>query len=431
MLSYYGGWYAFLTFFTVILYIIWTINITEHQRKVRKIMNQKDAEASGKALDCLLNFETVKYFTAEDDVTKRYNNALNNYFNFSEQSQFIMSILSTGQAILTGGCLGIVLYSASQQIIQGSLTIGDLVAIHSFVLQMWSPLSKLGKSYRSLSRVNAETEQLFSLLNEPIEIKDHPSASLLKVDEGTIEFQNVSFSYIKDKIEREYILDNISFAIKGGQTLAIVGESGSGKSTIFRLLCRLYDIDSGHIYIDGQDISKVTQKSLRRAIGVVPQDTILFQESIRYNIEIGAIDNITTFEMVQQAAKEAHIDEFIMNCPGGYDCIVGQRGLRLSGGERQRISIARTILKNPPILILDEATSALDSKTEKEIQKSLFQISKGRTTIIIAHRLSTIIHADQIIVLKGGKIVEKGTHKELLEFNGEYSAMWKAQLEKS
>jgi len=387
----------------------------------------------------LLNFETVKYFNVQERELAQYDHALNEYLKCTKRAQLITSCLNAGQAILISACLGFSMYFAFREVLKGTLTVGDVVAMNTYVLQLWTPLIGLSKSYRSISRVFADLEQLLEFLDTKPDIVDAPDAVPLSIDRGEILFDHVCYRYQSEEElndrpmspnERRHsmpILENISFRVRGGSSLAIVGQSGGGKSTILKLLCRFYDLDSGNIFIDGQDISKVQQKSLRRAIGIVPQDTMLFNDTILYNIAYGVESPYTSLYAIQRAAEEAKVHEFIQSLPNLYETKVGQRGIRLSGGERQRIAIARTLLKDPPILLLDEATSSLDTKTEREIQHSLLKMAKGRTTIIIAHRLSTVVNADQIIVLKDGRIVESGTHNELLMNSLEYKSMWDAQ----
>eukprot|EP01118_Nematostelium_gracile_P008096 TRINITY_DN2663_c0_g1_i1.p1 TRINITY_DN2663_c0_g1~~TRINITY_DN2663_c0_g1_i1.p1 ORF type:complete len:656 (+),score=173.45 TRINITY_DN2663_c0_g1_i1:256-1968(+) len=436
----YGGWYALMTLVALIGYMVWTFAFTEWRTKFRRELNNMENESSNTALDSLLNFETVRYFTAEKNEVKRYENALDKYFDVSVTSQYTLSILNAGQMVIIALGLMANMLLASHQIKEGKLSVGDLVAINAYVLQLYAPLGWLGTSYRMIVSSFTDMESLFDLLEEKPDVSDKPDAETLRIDRGTaqIEFKNVSFTYpsrSNDKQRKKTsgpTLQNVSFTIPAGKTLAVVGHSGSGKTTIARLLCRFYDPDSGSVSINGMDLTNVTQRSLRREIGVVPQDTVLFNDTIYFNIEFGMIDKVSTTRMtVEEAAKQAEIHDFVMSTADGYQTKVGERGLRLSGGEKQRVAIARTILKDPSILLLDEATSALDSKTEKEIQASLMEVAKGRTTLIVAHRLSTIVDSDEIIVMKKGEIIERGNHSELLGLNGEYKQMWEIQAKEA
>jgi len=436
MFGTFGGYYAVITFFTIFTYVAFTLAVTEWRSKFRRAYNDKDNEASNTAVDSLLNFETVKYFTAEDHEIGRYHKALTEFFEVTVKTQYSLTFLDMGQILIITLGLTRAMILAASQVKNGILTIGDLVAVNAYIIQLYTPLNWLGTSYRLIINSFTDMEKLFDLINEKPDVKDADPPRELVVAGGEIEFKNVSFTYQSrgdpkknNGVPLEPILKNVSFKILAGKTLAVVGLSGSGKTTIARLLCRFYDPQSGFISVDGQDITTVTQKSLRRKIGVVPQDTVLFNDTIYYNIAYGSIskDKEEVSMSVEQAAKEANIEKFIMSTPDKYATKVGERGLRLSGGEKQRVAIARTILKDPQILILDEATSALDSQTEKEIQTSLMQVSKGRTTLIIAHRLSTVIDADEIIVLKRGQILERGNHRELLNSHGEYYNLWEMQ----
>lgn len=404
-------------------YIFYTINVTDWRLKFRREMNKQDTAANTKAIDSLLNFETVKYFTNEAHEASRYDAALARYEEASVRSQSSLAVLNVGQSIIISTGLVIVLLMAAQGVVDGRFTIGEFVLINSLLIQIYMPLNFLGMVYREIKQSLVDMDNMFGIIRKESDITDLPDAATLTVNGGEVTFDNVSFHYA----ENRPILKDISFTVAGGTTTAIVGASGAGKSTISRILFRFYDVTSGRILIDGQDISQVTQKSLRRQIGVVPQDTVLFNDSIGYNIRYGRPD--ATEADVEDAAKHAQIHDFIMALPDQYDSEVGERGLKLSGGEKQRVAIARTILKNPAILLLDEATSALDSHTELDIQKALEEISKSRTTIVIAHRLSTIVNANEIIVLDRGEIIERGRHDELLAARGAYYNMWQKQKE--
>jgi ATP-binding cassette subfamily B protein len=386
-------------------------------------MNDSDTEANSKAIDSLLNYETVKYFVAEEREAKRYDRSMERYEEASVRTYTSLAVLNAGQAVIFTLGLAAVMVMCAMGIRNGTNTVGDFVMINAMMIQLYQPLNFMGMVYREIKQAVTDIEVMFTVLARDPEIKDKPGAPALHVREGAIRFDNVSFAYEAARP----ILKEVSFEVPAGHTVAIVGPSGAGKSTISRLLFRFYDVTGGRILIDGQDIRDVTQLSLRSAIGMVPQDTVLFNDTLRYNIRYGRWD--ASDADVEQAAKLAQIDDFIKMSPKGYDTEVGERGLKLSGGEKQRVAIARTILKGPPILVLDEATSALDSHTEKEIQDALDRVSKGRTTVVIAHRLSTIVHADEIIVLEAGRIVERGTHLALLRQNGLYASMWNRQRE--
>lgn len=421
--SKFGFYYAAITFSTVSLYIYFTFAITNWRTKFRKSMNDRDTEANTKAIDSLLNYETVKYFCNEQHEYDRYDESLKHYQIEALKSQSSLSILNVGQGLIIGAGLISIMWMAGQGVVDKVLTLGDFVLVNTMLLQLFIPLGFLGFVYREVNQGLVDMEKMFELLHVHADIKDSAQAQPLSVDAWSVEFKNVFFQYNKDRV----ILKDVSFKIESGKTVAIVGPSGSGKSTLGRLLFRFYDVSSGSISIQGIDIRNVTQKSLRSSIGIVPQDTVLFNDSIGYNIQYGKTD--ATNEQMIAAAKLAQIDQFVETLPRKYDTPVGERGLKLSGGEKQRVAIARTILKNPKILLFDEATSALDSSTEKEIQASLSTVSKNRTTLIIAHRLSTVVDADQILVLKSGSIIERGTHAELLAQQGEYSEMWRKQQE--
>lgn len=414
---------AVATGLTIVSYIAFTFSITEWRTKFRREMNDQDTEANTKAVDSLLNYETVKYFGNEAHETRRYDKALARYEFAAVKSQTTLSVLNVGQGALIAAGLVAVMILAAQGVAAGTLTVGDFVLVNTFLIQLYVPLNLLGTVYREIKQALIDMEAMFTLLEVPAEVQDLPGAPALRIGGGEVKFDHVSFRYDV----RRGILDDVSFTVAPGRTLAIVGPSGAGKSTISRILFRFYDIQTGTVQIDGQDISTVAQASVRAAIGIVPQDTVLFNDTIRYNIRYGRPE--ATDAEVEEAARLARIHDFIKTLPDGYDSMVGERGLKLSGGEKQRVAIARTILKNPPILLLDEATSALDTQTEKEIQASLREISANRTTLMIAHRLSTVVDADEIIVLEKGRIAERGSHADLLARNGQYTRMWERQRE--
>ena len=408
---------------TVAVYMTYTYHATEWRIGIRRKMNDSDTDANVKAIDSLLNYETVKYFSAEEREAARYDRAMARYEDASVRAYTSLAVLNAGQAVIFTIGLAAVMVMCAFEIKSGSKTVGDFVLINAMMIQLYQPLNFMGMVYREIKQAITDIEIMFSILAREPEIKDVTNAPQLKVKSGTIRFENVRFSYEAARP----ILKGISFEVPAGKTVAVVGPSGAGKSTISRLLFRFYDLSGGRILIDDQDIAKVTQKSLRQAIGMVPQDTVLFNDTIRYNIRYGRWE--ATDAEVEEAARLAQIDPLIRIAPKGYETEVGERGLKLSGGEKQRVAIARTILKGPPILVLDEATSALDSHTEKEIQDALERVSRNRTTLVIAHRLSTIVGADEIIVLDGGEIVERGTHYALLAKNGLYASMWNRQRE--
>jgi ABC-type transport system involved in Fe-S cluster assembly fused permease/ATPase subunit len=403
---------------TIFLYIIFTFSVTEWRVKIRKIMNEQDTDANQKAIDSLLNYETVKYFSAENREISRYGSAMTKYEAASIKTLYSLSFLNFGQSFFISSGLVVVMIMAAIGVHDGTMTVGDFVMVNAYMIQITMPLNFLGTIYREIRQAIVDMSEMFDLLEQPAEVEDKNGANELLVSNGIIEFKKVSFGYDRER----NILKNISFTVKKGQTLAVVGSTGSGKSTIGRLLFRFYDVDKGSIFIDGQDISQVTQESLRRNIGMVPQDIVLFNDTIFYNIAYGKL-NASKAE-VESVAKAAKIHDFIMELPLGYDTSVGERGLKLSGGEKQRIAIARTLLKAPDLLVLDEATSSLDTRTEKDIKESLLSLGKGRTTIIIAHRLSTISNSDQIIVVEKGEVIESGTHKSLIKLDGVYASMW-------
>jgi len=417
----FGFFYALVTFGCLVSYIMFTVYITDWRLKFRREMNKQDSEANTKAIDSLLNFETVKYFTNEEHEARRYDVALERYEAASVRSQLSLTLLNVGQSIIISAGLVIVLVMAGQGVVEGRFTIGEFVLVNSLLIQIYMPLNFLGFVYREIKQSLVDMEKMFGMLRTHSDVTDTPGARELEINGGAVEFDNVSFHYAEDRP----ILKNISFRVAAGTTTAIVGPSGAGKSTISRILFRFYDITGGRILVDGQDVREVSQKSLRRQIGVVPQDTVLFNDNIRYNIRYGRPESSDA--EVEEAAKYAQIHDFVMGLPDKYDSEVGERGLKLSGGEKQRVAIARTILKNPSVLLLDEATSALDSQTEQGIQKALEKISENRTTIVIAHRLSTIVHANEIIVLEAGEIVERGRHEQLLARRGSYYNMWRKQ----
>lgn len=413
--------FGLITLVTLAAYIGFTVTITDWRTQFVRRANTLDSEAYGRAIDSLLNYETVKYFGNERYEAARYDNSLAEWEEVALQSQRSLGLLNAAQAGTIAIGVTLMIIRAANGVVEGTLTLGDLVMVNAFLLQMFQPLSFLGVMYRQIKQSVTDVERMFTLLLRPREIEDAPDAGKLSVRGGEVTFEHVNFSYNADRP----ILHDVSFTIPAGKTLAVVGTSGAGKSTLARLLFRFYDVNEGSILIDSQDIRRVTQESLRAAIGVVPQDTVLFNDSIYYNIAYGRPS--ATRDEVIDSARAAHILTFIVSLPQGWDTIVGERGLKLSGGEKQRVAIARTLLKNPAILILDEATSALDTKTEKAIQAELLEIAKNRTSLIIAHRLSTVVEADEILVIEAGRIVERGQHTELLAQNGVYALMWAMQ----
>ena len=418
--SMFGGFYAAVTILTVAAYAYFTIRVTEWRIKFRREMNEADEEAATRAVDSLLNYETVKYFNAEGSETERYDEALKKYETMAVRSRTSLSVVNIGQGTIIAIGMMLMMGMAGLHIQEGKLTVGDFVAVNTYLLQLYVPLNFLGWFYRELRQALVDMERMFSFLDEPVGVRDRDGASDIAIDGGSVSFEDVHFSY-KDRP----ILQGISFTVPKGKRVAIVGPSGSGKTTISRLLFRFYDPDKGTVRIDGHNLTEVTQSSVRASIGMVPQDTVMFNATIGYNIGYGR-DGSTPAE-IEDASRMAAIDGFIDMLPEKYDTMVGERRLKLSGGEKQRVAIARAILKRPSIFLFDEATSALDSRTEKEIQASLNEVSKARTTLVIAHRLSTIIDADEILVLSEGRIVERGGHAALLAMNGLYKQMWDRQ----
>jgi ATP-binding cassette, subfamily B, heavy metal transporter len=424
LVAYYFGWiYVLVVLATVGLYVAFTFWASERRIAIRRDMNDSDTEAHAKAVDSLLNYETVKYFGNEDHEARRFDSSMARYERAAIRTYTSLGVLNTGQAVIFTIGTVICMLLAARDVASGALTIGGFVMINAILMQLYLPLNFMGMVYREIKQGLIDIETMFALLHEPPEIIDRPGAKKLRVKKGEIKFENVSFAYDPER----QILKNVSFEVPAGKMVAIVGPSGAGKSTISRILFRFYELTGGRVSIDGQNISDVTQSSLRAAIGMVPQDTVLFNDTILYNIRYGRPE--ASDAEVREAARLAQIHYFIMTLPQGYDSLVGERGLKLSGGEKQRVAIARTILKSPPILMLDEATSALDSHTEKEIQDALERVARERTSLVIAHRLSTVVHADNIIVLDHGEIVEQGTHLELLARGGLYASLWARQRE--
>ncbi|MCW5611419.1 MAG: ABC transporter ATP-binding protein/permease [Rubrivivax sp.] len=413
--------FAWITVAALVAYIIFTVTVTEWRTKFRRQMNEIDSTAHTRAIDSLLNYETVKYFNNEDFEAKRYDENLERLRRAALKSQSTLSLLNTGQQLIIAAALVAMLWRATEGVVDGRLTLGDLVMINAFMIQLYIPLNFLGVMYREIKQALTDLDKMFGLMERHREVDDAPGAPALQVRAGHVRFDHVSFAYDPARP----ILHDLSFEIPPGRTVAVVGPSGAGKSTLARLLFRFYDVSSGAITIDGQDIRQVTQASLRAAIGIVPQDTVLFNDTVEYNIAYGRPG--ATREQVEAAAKAAHIHDFIAATPRGYDTMVGERGLKLSGGEKQRVAIARTLLKNPAILIFDEATSALDSANERAIQAELKSVSQGKTALVIAHRLSTVVDAHEIIVLEAGRMVERGAHAELLARGGAYARMWRLQ----
>jgi ATP-binding cassette, subfamily B, heavy metal transporter len=419
--SRFDGWFAAITFAALIAYIAYTITVTEWRTHFRRAMNEQDSKANTRAIDALINYETVKYFGNEKFEQSRYDENLQRLEQASIKSQTSLSLLNLGQSLIIAVAVTLLVWRATLGVVDGSLTLGDLVLVNALMIQLYIPLNFLGVIYREIKQSTVDMEKMFSLLNTHREIADAPNAQPLAVHQGTVRFESVSFSYEPAR----QILSDVSFEIPAGKTVAVVGSSGAGKSTLARLLFRFYDVNGGRISIDGQDIRAVTQTSLRAAIGIVPQDTVLFNDTVEYNIAYGRAG--AGSDEVHAAAKAAHIHSFIESTPAGYATMVGERGLKLSGGEKQRVAIARTLLKNPPLLIFDEATSALDSANERAIQEELRSAARNKTTLVIAHRLSTVADAHQILVMAQGRIVERGSHTELLALDGRYAEMWRLQ----
>jgi ATP-binding cassette subfamily B protein len=425
LLAKYDAWFAIITMGTLVVYVVFTLVVTEWRMIFRRTMNEMDSKANTRAIDSLLNYETVKYFNNEKWEAERYNETLQKWEKAAIRNQTSLSLLNVGQGAIIAVGVTLLMILASQGVVSGAMTIGDLVLVNAFLIQLYMPLHFLGFVYREIRHSLADMERMFNLLDQHEEVKDRDGAGPLAVGDGTIRFEHVDFSYDR----KRPILRDVSFEVPSGHKVAVVGASGAGKSTLSRLLFRFYDVDAGRITINGQGIRDVTQDSLRRAIGIVPQDTVLFNDTIFYNIAYGRPD--ATRDEIIAAARAAHIHEFVESLPEKYETIVGERGLKLSGGEKQRVAIARTLLKRPPILVFDEATSALDSKTEKAIQAELRELATNHTTLVIAHRLSTIMDADQILVMDQGKIVERGSHEELLARGGTYAHLWALQLQEA
>jgi ATP-binding cassette subfamily B protein len=421
LVTHYDIWFTAITFVALISYITFTITVTDWRTHFRRTMNDLDSKANTKAIDSLINYETVKYFGNEDYEARRYDEGLQRYESAAVKSQTSLSFLNTGQSLIIATAVTLILWRATQGVIDGKMTLGDLVLVNAFMIQLYIPLNFLGVIYREIKQSLADMERLFSLLDQNREVADAPAAKALQTQGAQVRFSHVDFSYES----KRQILFDVDFTIAAGTTTAVVGHSGSGKSTLSRLLYRFYEVNTGAITIDGQDLRDVTQDSLRHAIGIVPQDTVLFNDTIEYNIGYGKPGS--SKEQIIAAARAASIHDFIASLPDGYGTMVGERGLKLSGGEKQRVAIARTLLKDPAILIFDEATSALDSKAEQAIQAQLKEIARNRTTMVIAHRLSTVADAEQIIVLDHGRIVERGTHQSLLAADGLYAQMWQRQ----
>ncbi len=417
----YDVWFSVITLVALVTYVVFTVLVTEWRTHFRRTMNELDSKANTRAIDSLLNYETVKYFSNEEYEAKRYDEGLQRYEHAAVRSQTSLTLLNTGQSLIIASAVTLILWRATLGVIGGTMTLGDLVLVNAFMIQLYIPLNFLGVIYREIKQSLADMEKMFTLLDQHREVADSPGARPLSIQQAELRFSQIDFSYEKNR----QILFDVDFTIAAGTTTAVVGHSGSGKSTLARLLFRFYDVDKGAILIDGQDIRDVTQSSLRSAIGIVPQDTVLFNDTIAYNIAYGR-PNASQQDIIA-AARAACIHDFIESLPDGYNAMVGERGLKLSGGEKQRVAIARTVLKNPAILVFDEATSALDSHAEQAIQAQLKDIARDRTTLVIAHRLSTIADATQILVMAQGRIVERGSHAELLAKQGLYADMWERQ----
>jgi ATP-binding cassette subfamily B protein len=419
----YSASFALVTLVTLVAYVGFTIGITEWRTRFVRELNDIDTETSSRSVDALLNYETVKYFGNEEYEAGRYDESLQRYERAAVRTRTTLSLLNMGQGIIIAIGVTILMVMAARGVVGGALTIGDFVLVNTYLIQLYQPLNFLGFVYRQIKQSLVDMESMFALLSENVEVEDAPDARPLAIERGEVAFRDVVFGYGPDRT----ILDGISFEVPAGKRVAIVGPSGAGKSTISRLLFRYYDVNGGSVEIDGQDVREVTQASLRAAIGIVPQDTVLFNDTIYHNVAYGRPS--ASREEVERAARLARIHDFVTGLPEGYESKVGERGLKLSGGEKQRVAIARTILKDPPILVLDEATSALDTRTEKEIQASLDEVARGRTTLVIAHRLSTVVDAEVIVVLDGGRVVERGRHADLLARDGVYADMWRRQQE--
>jgi ATP-binding cassette subfamily B protein len=417
----FDGWFVGITLAALVSYIAYTVSVTEWRTHFRRAMNEQDSKANTRAIDALINYETVKYFNNERFEEGRYDENLHRLEKASVKSQTSLSVLNLGQSLIIAVAVTLLVWRATVGVVEGSMTLGDLVLVNALMIQLYIPLNFLGVIYREIKQSTVDMEKMFALLGQHREIADAPDAKPLSISEGRLRFDNVSFAYNADRP----ILHDVSFEVPAGKTVAVVGASGAGKSTLARLLYRFYDVNGGRISIDGQDIRAVTQATLRAAIGIVPQDTVLFNDTVEYNIAYGRPG--AGREDVETAAKAAHIHAFISSTPQGYATMVGERGLKLSGGEKQRVAIARTLLKNPPVLIFDEATSALDSANERAIQAELKSAAQGKTTLVIAHRLSTVVDAHEIVVLEQGRVVERGSHPVLLALGGRYASMWQLQ----